>query len=320
MSVAATEVPLAAAGLRQTTARRLSTSLYRRGGLLTLLLLAPPLAWLGVIYLGSLLALLVQSFFGFDDFSGQVVYELTLRSYVELLTNPANLDIILRTLSMAAAVTLGAALIGLPLAYVMARYATGRAKALFYLAVMLPLWSSYLVRVYAWKLILAKEGIVSWAFAEARLGWLLNGVLALPVIGGPSLSVSYLGMFLVFTYIWLPFMILPTQAALERVPKGLIEASADLGARPLTTFRRVILPLAFPGLVAGSIFTFSLTLGDYIIPYIIGSSRFFIGQAVYVHQGTAGNIPLAAAFSVVPIVIMAVYLTIAKRLGAFDAL
>jgi putative spermidine/putrescine transport system permease protein len=185
---------------------------------------------------------------------------------------------------------------------------------------MLPLWSSYLVRVYAWKLILAKEGIVNWAFAEAHLGWLLDGVLALPVIGGPSLSVSYLGMFLVFTYIWLPFMILPTQAALERVPKGLIEASADLGARPFTTFRTVILPLAFPGMVAGSIFTFSLTLGDYIIPYVIGSSRFFIGQAVYIHQGTAGNIPLAAAFSVVPIVIMAVYLTIARRLGAFDAL
>ncbi len=221
---------------------------------------------------------------------------------------------------MAAAVTLAAALIGFPDRLLMARYATGRAKALFYLAVMLPLWSSYLVQVYAWKLILAKEGIVSWAFAEARLSWLLEAVLALPVIGGPSLSVSYLGMFLVFIYVWLPFMILPMQAALERVPKNLIEASADLGARPQMTFRTVILPLAFPGLVAGSIFTFSLTLGDYIIPYIIGTSRFFIGQAVYVQQGTAGNIPLAAAFSVVPIVIMAIYLSIARRLGAFDAL
>jgi putative spermidine/putrescine transport system permease protein len=319
MSVAAADLPLPGAG-RAHARRRISTFLYRRAGLFTLLLLAPPLAWLGIIYLGSLFSLLVQSFFAFDDFSGQVVYELTLRSYAELLTNPANLDIILRTVSMAAAVTLGAALIGFPIAYLMARYVTGRAKALFYLAVMLPLWSSYLVRVYAWKLILAKEGVISWAFAESNLAWLLNGVLALPVIGGPSLSVSYLGMFLVFTYIWLPFMILPAQAALERVPKGLIEASADLGARPFTTFRTVILPLAFPGIVAGSIFTFSLTLGDYIIPYIIGSSRFFIGQAVYVHQGTAGNIPLAAAFSVVPIVIMAVYLTIAKRLGAFDAL
>ena len=320
MSVAATELAFAGAGPRHTTGRRLSTVLYRRGGLLTLLLLAPPLAWLGIVYLGSLCALLVQSFFSFDDFSGRVVYEFTLHSYVELLTSPANLDIILRTVAMAAAVTVGAAVIGFPVAYVMARYATGRTKALFYLAVMLPLWSSYLVRVYAWKLILAKEGIVSWAFAEAHLSWLLDGVLALPVIGGPSLSVSYLGMFLVFTYIWLPFMILPIQAALERVPKGLIEASADLGAKPLTSFRTVILPLALPGVVAGSIFTFSLTLGDYIIPYIIGSSRFFIGQAVYIHQGTAGNIPLAAAFAVVPIVIMAIYLTIARRLGAFDAL
>jgi putative spermidine/putrescine transport system permease protein len=320
VSVATADLGLRAARQRQTLARRLSTFLYRRAGFFTLLLLLPPLAWLGVVYLGSLFALLAQSFFGFDDFSGQVVYELTLRSYVELLTNPANLDVILRTVAMAAAVTVGAALIGFPIAYIMARYATGRAKALFYLAVMLPLWSSYLVRVYAWKLILAREGIVSWAFAETSLTWLLDGVLALPVIGGPSLSVSYLGMFLVFTYIWLPFMILPVQAALERVPKALIEASADLGARPATTFRTVILPLAFPGVVAGSIFTFSLTLGDYIIPYIIGSSRFFIGQAVYVQQGTAGNIPLAAAFSVVPIAIMAVYLTIAKRLGAFDAL
>jgi putative spermidine/putrescine transport system permease protein len=320
MSVATRELALGDAKLQQSAGRRLSTFLYRHGSLLTLILLAPPLAWLGVVYLGSLLALLAQSFFSFDDFSGQVIYEFTLRSYIELLTSQANLDIILRTVSMAAAVTVGAALIGFPIAYIMALHATGRAKALFYLAVMLPLWSSYLVRVYAWKLILAKEGIVSWAFAEAKLGWLLDGVLALPVIGGPSLSVSYLGMFLVFTYIWLPFMILPTQAALERVPKGLIEASADLGARPFTTFRTVILPLAFPGLVAGSIFTFSLTLGDYIIPYIIGSSRFFIGQAVYIQQGTAGNIPLAAAFSVVPIVIMAIYLTIARRLGAFDAL
>jgi putative spermidine/putrescine transport system permease protein len=320
MSVAAAGLPLPGAGQRPSARRRLSTFLYRRAALFTLLLLAPPLAWLGIIYLGALLSLLVQSFFSFDDFSGQVIREFTLRSYVELLTNRANLDIILRTVSMAAAVTVGAALIGFPIAYLTARYVTGRAKALFYLAVMLPLWSSYLVRVYAWKLILAKEGVISWAFVETDLAWLLSGVLALPVIGGPSLSVSYLGMFLVFTYIWLPFMILPTQAALERVPRGLIEASADLGARPFTTFRKVILPLAFPGVVAGSIFTFSLTLGDYIIPYIIGSSRFFIGQAVYVHQGTAGNIPLAAAFSVVPIVIMAIYLTIAKRLGAFDAL
>jgi putative spermidine/putrescine transport system permease protein len=221
---------------------------------------------------------------------------------------------------MAVLVTISAAIIAFPVAYFAARYARGRWKVFFYLGVMLPLWSSYLVRVYAWKLILAKEGILTWLAAKLHLTWLLNAILAIPAIGGPSLSISYIGTYLVFLYIWLPFMILPLQAALERVPASLIEASADLGARPGQTFRAVIFPLALPGLVAGSIFTFSLTLGDYIIPQIIGSSRFFIGQAVYAHQGTAGNIPLAAAFTVVPIVIMAIYLTIAKRLGAFDAL
>ena len=299
--------------------RRLSDLLFRHPRLFLGLLLGPPLLWLGVVYVGALLAMLAQSFFSLDQFSGLVIYEPTFATYAELLSR-ANLDIILRTVTMAAAVTLAAAIIAFPIAYYAARYARGRWKALFYLGVMLPLWSSYLVRVYAWKLILAKEGIVTYLAEELRLGWLLNAILALPVIGGPSLSISYIGTFLVFLYIWLPFMILPVQAALERVPASLTEASADLGARPGQTFRSVILPLALPGIVAGSIFTFSLTLGDYIIPQIIGSSRLFIGQAVYAHQGTAGNIPLAAAFTIVPILIMGVYLTIAKRMGAFDAL
>jgi putative spermidine/putrescine transport system permease protein len=299
--------------------RRLSDYLFRRPRLLLAILLGPPLFWLGIVYVGSLLALLAQSFFRLDDFSGLIVYEPTLATYAELFS-PANLDIIIRTVAMAALVTIASAIIAFPIAYFAARYARGRWKALFYLGVMLPLWSSYLVRVYAWKLILAKEGIVTWLAGELHLTWLLDALLALPVIGGPSLSISYIGTFLVFVYIWLPFMILPVQAALERVPASLIEASADLGARPAQTFRNVIFPLALPGIVAGSIFTFSLTLGDYIIPQIIGNSRLFIGMAVYSHQGTAGNIPLAAAFTVVPIVIMAVYLTIAKRMGAFDAL
>ena len=298
---------------------RVSTFLYHHPLLLLLLFLIPPLLWLGVIYLGALGALLMQSFFSIDEFSGVINREFTLRTYVELFT-PANMDIVLRTVLMAGAVTLASALIAFPIAYYMARYARGRVKALLYLAVMLPLWSSYLVRVYSWKLILAREGILNWAFAKLHLLWLMDAVLALPVVGGTSLSVSYLGTFLVFLYIWMPYMILPIQAALERVPVSLIEAASDLGARPGVAFRTVILPLAFPGVVAGSIFTFSLTLGDYIIPGIIGSSRFFIGQAVYSHQGLAGNIPLAAAFSVVPIVIMAFYLSAAKKLGAFDAL
>jgi len=298
---------------------RLSSALYLHPRLLLLLLLTPPLLWLGVIYLGSLLSLLLQSFFYIDEFSGVVVREFSLATYRQLFTL-SNFDIIRRTAGMAAAVTVAAAALAFPLAYYMVRYASTRTKALLYLAVMLPLWSSYLVRVYSWKLILAKEGIVTWLAQQLHLTWLLEGVLSLPVIGGPSLSTSYLGTFLVFLYIWLPFMILPIVAALERVPRSLIEASADLGADPRGTFRKVLWPLALPGVVAGSIFTFSLTLGDYIIPQIIGTSEPFIGQAVYRHQGTAGNVPMAAALTVVPIVIMVAYLAVARRLGAFDAL
>jgi putative spermidine/putrescine transport system permease protein len=304
---------------RQRFGRRISTALLLRPKLLLALLLVPPLLWLGVIYLGSMFALLIQSFFSIDEFTGMIQRTLTLRTYTELL-RPAHLDIILRTAAMAAAVTLASAVIAFPIAYFMARYATGRVKTVCYLAVMLPLWSSYLVRVYAWKLILAKEGIVTWMTSELGVGSWLDALLSIPIIGGTALSVSYIGTFTVFVYIWLPFMILPIQAALERVPQSIIEASADLGAPPQRTFRNVILPLAFPGVVAGSIFTFSLTLGDYIIPQIIGSSRLFLGQVVYIQQGTAGNIPLAAAFCVVPIVVMSIYLSIAKRLGAFDAL
>ena len=303
-----------------TASRRLSTWLWRHGAWLTLLLLLPPLLWLGAVYLGSLLALLAHSFFRLDEFSGQIVYEWGLSSYVELLTQRANLDIILRTVLMAAAVTVASAVIAFPIAYMAARYAGPRLKALFYLGVMLPLWSSYLVKIYAWKLILAKEGILNWIFAQLHLTWLLDAWLSLPVIGGNSLSISVTGTFIVFVYVWMPYMILPIQAAIERVPSNLMDAAADLGATPLQTFWKVIFPLALPGIVAGSIFTFSLTLGDYIIPQIIGTSAFFIGQAVYSHQGTAGNIPLAAAFTVVPIVIMGLYLWMAKRMGAFDAL
>lgn len=293
--------------------------LYAKPKLLAALLLAPPLVWLGVIYLGALFTLLAHAFFSIDEFSGLVVYVPTLSTLAQLF-QAANLDVIIRTLAMAISVTVASAVVAYPFAYFAARYAKGKWKALFYLLVMLPLWSSYLVKVYAWKLILAKEGIVSWLANELHLSWLLDGILALPVIGGPSLSFSYLGTFLVFVYVWLPYMILPTQAALERVPGNLIEASADLGGKPFQTFRHVIWPLALPGLVAGSIFTFSLTLGDYIIPQIIGRSTYFLGQTVYTLQGTAGNIPLAAAFTVVPIVIMIIYLSIAKRMGAFDAL
>ena len=308
-----------AAAIPDGALRRASDVFFRKSWLLTLVLLLPPLLWIGVVYIGSLIALLLQSFYSLDDFSGLVVRELTLSTYAELL-EPANLQVITRTFVMAAAVTLASAIIAFPIAYYAARYARGATKALFYLAVMMPLWSSYLVKIYAWKLILAKEGIVTWAAERLYLSWALDGLLNLPAIGGTSLSFSYIGTFLVFVYIWLPYMILPMQAALERVPRNYIEASADLGANPRQTFRKVIFPLALPGVIAGSIFTFSLTLGDYIVPQIVGNSRPFIGVAVYSLQGTAGDIPLAAAFTVIPMAIMGIYLAAAKRMGAFDAL
>ncbi|HUU24646.1 MAG TPA: ABC transporter permease [Methyloceanibacter sp.] len=300
-------------------AGRLSDVLIARPKFLTLLLLLPPLLWIGIVYIGSLFALLLQSFYSLDYFSGLVVHEFTLSTYAQLL-DEANVQIILRTVAMASLVTIACAIIAFPIAYYAARYARGWTKALFYLAVMMPLWSSYLVKIYAWKLILAKEGILTWLAETVHLSWLINGILAVPIIGGPSLSFSYIGTFLVFVYVWIPFMILPIQAALERVPANYIEASADLGANPRQTFRTVIFPLALPGIIAGSIFTFSLTLGDYIVPTIVGNSRLFIGQAVYTLQGTAGDVPLAAAFTVVPMLIIAFYLWMAKRMGAFDVL
>lgn len=300
--------------------RRLSNWLYLNPRFLLLLLLLPPLLWLGIIYLGSLFNLMFYSFYSLNDFTGQVEYRLSLTAFGQLFSSPANIDIVLRTTLMAIAVTLACAAIAFPVAYYIATYTRGGTKIFWYLMVLLPLWSSYLIKVYAWRLILAGEGVMSWFFDLLGLGWLLEGVLKAPVIGGPSLSNSYLGMFLVFTYIWLPYMILPIIASLERVPKSLIQASSDLGAKPRQTFWKVIWPLAIPGVAAGSIFTFSLTLGDYIIPQVVGQPGFFIGQMVYVQQGTAGNLPLAAAFSVVPVVIIAIYLLIVRRLGAFNAL
>lgn len=307
------------ASFPQSPSQKLSNFLYAHPKLVLALLLGPPMIWMVGIYISSLFTMLLQSFFRLDDFTGQIVREFTLSTYAQLFT-ASNLDIVQRTASMAAAVTLATLVIAFPLAYYMARYANNRVKALLYLAVTLPLWSSYLVKVYAWKLILAKEGILSWVIDQLHLTGFLDWLLSFPGIGGPSLSISPIGIFLVFVYVWLPYMVLPIQAALERVPKSLLEASGDLGARPRRTFRHIILPLAFPGMVAGSLFTFSLTLGDFIVPSVMGNSSYFIGQAVLSHQGTSGNIPLAAAMTSVPMLIMAGYLLFARRLGAFESL
>jgi putative spermidine/putrescine transport system permease protein len=298
---------------------RISTFFYLRPRLVLVLMLIPPLLWFLVVYIGSLMTMLLNSFFYLDGFTGKVVHEFTLKTYLKLL-DPTNLQIFGRTTLMAAVVTIACILIAFPVSYYMARFTSGRLKTFLYLAVTVPLWSSYVVRVYSWKLILAKEGIITWFANIVHLNWLLDAYLKLPSVGGTSLSISPTGIFIVFVYIWLPYMIIPIQTALERVPKSLIEASGDLGAKPSETFRNVILPLAFPGVVAGSIFTFSLTLGDFIVPQLYGTSSYYIGKAVLVYQGTSGNIPLAAAFTMGPIVIMIVYLLIARKLGAFDAL
>lgn len=299
--------------------QRISTYLYLRPKLVLWLTLGPPLAYMLVVYIGSLFNLLINSFFYLEQFTGLIVREFTLRTYARVF-EPANLEILSRTTLMAIAVTIADALIAFPLAYYTARFASPRLKTWLIIGVTVPLWSSYLVRVYAWKLILAKEGILSWFINLLGLNGVLEWLLSFPSIGGSSLALSPIGMFIVFSYIWLPYMIIPIQTALERVPHSLVEASSDLGAKPFQTFRTVILPLAFPGVIAGSIFTFSLTLGDFIIPLSLGNSKFFVGQAVYSYQGTAGDIPLAAAMTMGPVLIMIVYLLIARRLGAFDAL
>lgn len=301
------------------TLRWLANALYRKNNVFLLLLLTPPLLWFGIVYLGSLLALLWQSFYTFDSFSMLVTPDLTLENYRSLF-DATNFDIILRTLTMAICVTIATALIGFPIAYYMTRYGSPAEKGFFYVAVILPMWASYIVKAYAWTVILSQQGILYWCINHLGLLSALNHILQIPSIGGNTLATSNLGRFIVFTYIWLPFMILPIQAALERVPSNLLQASADLGAKPAQTFRRVLFPLVFPGVIAGSIFTFSLTLGDYIIPQLVGPSGLFIGTMVYTMQGSVGNMPLAAAFTVVPIILVSIYLALAKRAGAFDAL
>jgi putative spermidine/putrescine transport system permease protein len=200
------------------------------------------------------------------------------------------------------------AVIAFPFAYFMARLAGPRLRAVLFVLVTLPLWASYLARVYAWQLILNHDGLLNWTFHK---------------LGLPSANLLYTNtaIVIVFSYIWLPFMIIPTYAALERIPHSYIEASRDLGAKGGRTLRSVILPLALPGIVAGSIFTFSLTLGDYITPSLVGGpSSQFIGNVVYDSVNQSSNLPFGAAYAVVPVLVMAVYLVIARRLGAFEAL
>jgi putative spermidine/putrescine transport system permease protein len=303
----------------RTFGHRVSSFSYRHPRLRLAAVLALPLAWFVVVYIGSLVALLVQSFYSLDSFSGTVDKSFTLDTW-RSMWNDVTRDIVLRTVAMAALVTLGAIAVAMPLAYYMAKVASSRMKTVLFIAVLMPLWSSYIVRVLSWRQILNSEGVITWFADHLWLGWVIDAILDAPVIGGADLTTSFAGQYLVFLYVWLPYMVLPVQAGLERVPDSLLEASSDLGARSTTTFWKVTWPLGLPGIVAGSIFTFSLTLGDYIIPQLVGPSKPTIGLAIYQFQGVAGNLPLAAAYTAIPMVIMGIYLTVARRMGAFEAL
>ena len=290
--------------------RRVSAAFWRHPWLKALALLVPPVGAYLVVYVGSLAVLFVSSFWAVDAFTGRVVHHWNVDNFTQVfsLADPTYLRIAWRTIWVAAAVTATDAVVALPFAYFMARIARPRTRALLFVAVLLPLWSSYLVRIYAWRTILAADGPLNWA---------LHGV-GLPRAG---LLYTNWAMWLVFSYVWLPFMVLPVYAAVERIPDSYLEASFDLGGRSWRTFWSVVCPLVLPGLVAGSIFTFSLTLGDYITPLLVGGpSSSFIGNVVYDFIGLSGNQPFAAAFATVPVVIMAVYLVLARTLGAFEAL
>jgi putative spermidine/putrescine transport system permease protein len=287
---------------RVSLGRRLSTFFHRHPRASLAVLLALPIGWLAIGYLGSLFVLLLAAFWDTNPFTSEVVHDFTLDNFKRLWEQDVYREVAWRTIRMAALVTIADAVLAFPIAYYMARVATPRVRNLLVVAVVMPLWASYLVKAYAWRTMLSGAGVINWALEP--LGLSFDGY-------------STVGLWLVFTYLWLPFMILPVYAGLERIPQSLLDASADLGGRSLRTFYRVILPLAFPAVVAGSIFTFSLTLGDYIAPDLITSEQ-FIGTVIYDQRGT--NLPVAAAFTLVPIAVMILYLLVARRLKAFEAL
>jgi putative spermidine/putrescine transport system permease protein len=289
---------------RDSISRRLAVSLYRHPRIALALLLALPLGWLLVAYLGSLAILLANAFFRIDPFTSRLIPEFGLGNFERLLSEDVYRTITLRTLGMASAVTATTVVLAFPVAYFMARVASERTRNLMVVAILMPLWASYLVKVYAWRIILAQDGILNWALAP--LGF-----------SGPGFG--DVATWLVFSYLWLPYMIVPIYAGLQRIPQSLLEASSDLGARPTATFRNVILPLVAPAVVAGSIFTFSLTMGDYIAPQLVSSTQ-FIGSVILANVGGSGDLPFAAAFATIPVLVMIIYLVVARRLGAFEAL
>jgi putative spermidine/putrescine transport system permease protein len=295
--------PTAELAVGRSYRRRLAVGLDRHSRLRLALLLGLPLGALVVIYFGSLFILFLNSFWSRDAFTGHVVRDFTLDNFVEL-GSPLFRTVVLRTLGMAAVVTVTCAVLAFPIAYYMARVASPRLRGLLVVAVLTPLWASYLIKAYSWRLILSEEGVLNWLLSPLGLR-------------GPGFG--EIALWIVFTYLWLPYMILPVFAGLVRIPSSVLEASADLGGRGWNTFRHVVLPLAFPAVVAGSIFTFSLTLGDYIAPGLVTRGQQFIGNLILANFGVP-DLPLAAAQSLVPLGIMIIYLLLARRLGAFEAL
>jgi putative spermidine/putrescine transport system permease protein len=285
---------------RRSAGRRLAGLLHGRPRLQVGALLAGPVGWLVIGYLGSLAVLLIAAFWTVDPLSGEVTQSFSLENFETLFNEPVYRDIAGRTILIAALVTVTDAILAFPIAFYMAKLASRRGKAILIVAVLLPLWSSYLVKVYAWRTMLSAGGVLNWALEPFGLH-------------GPGFGST--AVWLVMSYLWLPYMILPIYAGLERIPNSLISASEDLGASPFTTFRRVILPLVFPAVVAGSIFTFALTLGDYITPRLVSNDQ-FIGNVIF--NNIVNDLPLASAFALVPIVVMIAYLLVARRLGAFE--
>ena len=279
--------------------------LHRRPGLRAGLLLAPPMLWLGVAYLGALAALFVTAFWGQNSFTGEVERTWTLRNFHDLATIGVYRTVTLRTIGIAALVTVVDALIAFPVAFYMAKVASRRTQGLLVVAVLTPLWASYLVKAYAWRGMFSEGGLISWLAAPFGLNTPGYGLVATTIV---------------LAYLWLPFMILPAFAGLQRLPDSLLEASADLGAHSWTTLRRVVLPMAFPALVAGSIFTFSLSMGDYIAVRIVGGTGQLIGTVVYSNIGAANNLPFAAAVATVPVAVMLLYLAVVRRTGALENL
>lgn len=288
---------------KRSVGRRLADLFHGRSKLQVGALLTGPVLWLVVGYLGSLAVLLVASFWSVESLSGELIKGFSFDNYKELIDTPVYTDVALRTIGIAAAATLTDVILAFPIAFYMAKVASPRMKGLLIVAILMPLWSFYLVKVYAWRTMLSSGGIVNWALDPLGLS-------------GPGYGTT--AVWLVESYLWLPYMILPVYAGLERIPNSLVSASEDLGAKPWGTFRRVVLPLVFPAVVAGSIFTFSLTLGDYITPSLVSPDTQFIGNVVFTNH--TNNLPLASAFAMVPIVVMVVYLLIARRLGAFEHL